>query len=197
MLIIKNLNSNFLFQSIIFLDMEGTPIQEISALEVDIKTKAIVDVFHYYGDYNKRDKFARQHVHGLNKFFLKCHSSGNEAKLIESFLLWLKPKNVRTIYANNPVKEAAVLKLPIVNFPLPIWVERQHKRYHRVAIFMKNTNYPICQIVSCSKSAHSSFINSVQHRNPEITLAKEKHGYHCSLYDVMELYLFYYDPCFA
>lgn len=168
-------------------------MQELSALAIDAKSKIIIDVFHVYGDYSAKDEFAREHIHGLNELFLACHSIGPESKLIESFVAWLKPKKIKAIYANDPDKESSVLNYPVLNFPLPIWVERQHKRYHRTAINLKNMSYPICQSVACPRSAHNSFVCPPKHRNFEKTSAQRKHGYHCSLYDVMELYLAFYE----
>ena len=47
--------------------MEGSPIQELAALEVNRNTNAIMDVFlgHAYTD--EPDNFSRRHIHGLNK----------------------------------------------------------------------------------------------------------------------------------
>ena len=65
-----------LFQSIIFVDMEGTPVQELSAIEVDTtqRKKRVLDVFHAYGNYSAGDHFARDHIHGLSEKFLLNHS---------------------------------------------------------------------------------------------------------------------------
>ena len=43
--------------------MEGTPIQEVAALEVNCNTNAIIDVFLAYPHTEKLDDFARDHSH--------------------------------------------------------------------------------------------------------------------------------------
>ena len=131
------------FQSIIFIDMEGTPVQELCAIEVDTSSNAIIDVFHEFANFSLSDQFAREHVHGLDKLFLWLISVGNESFLLELFMSWLKPKKYKAIYANNPAKEAKALGLSIQNFSLPNWVERQHKSFHRTAVNMKNNCQPI------------------------------------------------------
>lgn len=171
--------------------MEGTPVQELCAIQVDTNTNAIIDVFHEYGNFCAQDFYARQHVHGLDKLFLRWNSVGSESELLELFLSWLKLKSYKAIYANNPAKEANVLGLPILNFPLPNWVERQHKSFHRTAVSLKNHCKPIFMYVCCPLDAHCSFLYPADHVNPERRLAKVEHGYHCALYDAYELYLAY------
>ena len=179
------------FQSIIFIDMEGTPVQELCAIEVDTSSNAIIDVFHEFANYSLSDQFAREHVHGLNNIFLWWFSVGRESFLLKLFLSWLKPKKYKALYANNPAKEAAVLGLPIQNFPLPNWVERQHKSYHCTALNMKNNCEPVFGTMYCPQFAHCSYVCPPAQNNPQIRLAKAKHGYHCALYDTYELYLAY------
>lgn len=169
--------------------MEGTPIQELSALCVDVKTHVIEDVFHKHANFCAKDRFARERIHGLNKFFLNKHSVGTESKLVDLFLVWLKTKNVKAIYANNPTKEAAVLGLPVINFPLSNWEERQHGFLHKWVNKMKTKSHPICDDIFCPAEAHSSFVRPIEHKNPAISLAKLNHGFHCSLYDCIELFL--------
>ena len=171
--------------------MEGEPIQELSALAVDSKTLEVMDIFHHYGDYSASDKFARVHVHGLSKHFLSQHSVGSESKLINKFLIWLEAKNVKAIYANNPTKEVEVLGLPVINYPLSNWIDRQDNFLHQLTIRLKNNSHDFCHRC-CPAEAHSAYIQPYKHKNPAITEAKAKHGFHCSFYDVVELFLTFY-----
>ena len=176
--------------------MEGSPTQELSAIEIDAKSKIINDIFHEYGDYSPSDYFARKHVHGLSEDFLTKHSIGPESKLIQAFLTWVRPKRIKAIYANNPGKESTVLGIPIQNFSLHNWVDRQHQSYHQMSLKLKSNGYPIFQQFVCPKAAHNMYVCPPVHKNPEIAYVKQKHGYHCSLYDVMELYLAFYDSLY-
>ena len=172
-------------------------MQELSAIEVDTtqRKKRVLDVFHAYGNYSAGDHFARDHIHGLSENFLLNHSIGSESDLIEAFMTWLKPKTyVKALYANNPAKEASLLGLPIIDFPLPKWVDRQYEPFHLEALSLKNHSHCFASM-SCPKSAHSQFLYPIKHNNPETMLAKEKHGFHCSFYDVVELYCAFCYKC--
>ena len=49
-----------MYFTIIFVDAEGTPIQELSALEMRLHDRQIVDVFHTHADMKEeqdKDKF--------------------------------------------------------------------------------------------------------------------------------------------
>ena len=46
--------------------MEGSPIQELAALEIDRNTNEIVDVFHAYAYTEDEDKLTRKYIHGLD-----------------------------------------------------------------------------------------------------------------------------------
>ena len=169
------------------MDAEGSPVQELSGVAINARTKAFEGVFHEYADFCASDNFARRHIHGLNRLFLNKHSVGSETILFDRFRKWLNKFNIKAIYANDPQKEQAILNRPVLNFPLHIWVERRNKRYHRQAITCKNISFKINGRTFCPKEAHSDYVCTPHHRNPEIKAAKKEHGYHCSLYDTMEL----------
>ena len=70
--------------SIIFIDLEGTPIQEASALEMDFETREIVDAFHKHARCNNDDDvWARKNVHGLNLTFLNKYGLDSSSELIK------------------------------------------------------------------------------------------------------------------
>ena len=80
--------------SIIFIDSEGEPIQELSALEMNFKSKEIVDVFHGHAFTTELDSFSRRHVHGLNPVLLKKTGYENTYKLLKAFHSWRKINRV-------------------------------------------------------------------------------------------------------
>ena len=167
--------------------MEGTPIQEIAAIEVKKDNYEIVDVFHAYAFTEEEDEFARLHIHGLNKHFLKVFGYSSETALLNAFKLWLSKKVTREIYCNDAAKERKILQLNVMNFNLLPWAERYYSASHQVANRHKNYMIPILG-KSCCEVAHSSFICAPYSPNPFTRTAKARHGFHCALYDVMELY---------
>ena len=179
----------FFFQSIVFLDSEGTPTQELAAIEVDLNSKAIVDVFHDFAYTAEEDDFARSHIHGLNFDYIKKHESllCCEIALIHEFKKWMMDKPNTTIYCNGAAKERRILNNKIVDFKLLPWVERTFCMSHRIANRFKELSIPVLG-QHCNPLAHACFVSSMSHRNPLIAEAKARHGYHCALYDVIELY---------
>lgn len=167
--------------------MEGTPVQEIAAIEVDICTRDIVDIFHAYSVTEEADTFAREHIHGLNKIWFGNNTFPSEYSLLTTFKIWNACKANKTLYANGASKEAKALDLNVKEFSLLPWIERKDRLSHKSAIACKNFATPILGRF-CSPLAHSSFISAVTSKNALITAAKHQHGYHCALYDVLELY---------
>lgn len=49
---------HILFQSNVFLDMEGLPVEELEAIDVNSVTKEIMDVFHGFAYTEEADNFA-------------------------------------------------------------------------------------------------------------------------------------------
>ena len=60
------------------MDTEGSPIQELAAIEVNRRTYAIMDVFHGFALTDEPDAFARDHIHGLNKDYIKTQALPSE-----------------------------------------------------------------------------------------------------------------------
>jgi hypothetical protein len=186
-----NKESILFFQSFLLLDAEGTPLQELAAIEVDRKSNAIIDVFHDFADTasddDDDDNYARRHVHGLNREHLKKAGFPSEGCLISEFKLWLAPKGNIQIFANGVDRERKLLGLKILELKLSPWSERRHDTSHIMARRYKELSIPILK-ESCSQHAHSSFVSAIISSNYETNIAKARHGYHCALYDVLELY---------
>ena len=75
--------------------MEGSPAQEVAALEINRWTNEIVDVFHAFAFTEEDDSFARKHIHGLNKSYLKAKGFPNEASLLAILKIWLEQSLIR------------------------------------------------------------------------------------------------------
>ena len=176
--------------SIIFIDTEGSPTQELSALEMDYETREIVDVFHGYAFTTEDDYFARKHIHGLSPDFLKKAGYESPSQLIETFHSWLRGKRFIFLFGNNPGKEVKDLQLFISDIGLDQWKTRAYKAYHEVAYSFKKQNIPICS-KRCCVEAHSMYHSAIVRPFNLGDAAKERHGHHCSLYDCFEMYLFY------
>ena len=78
--------------SIIFIDMEGTSVQELSAIQMNAETQQIIDVYHAHACSSHLDSWARKHIHGLNPVFLSKNGFPNEDSLIANFKQWLSGK---------------------------------------------------------------------------------------------------------
>ncbi len=181
--------------SIIFVDTEGSPFQELSAIEMDNETRGILDTYHNFARVSDPsvDCYSRQRIHGLQPSFLTEYGFPSESLLIDDFKRWLGTKSICKIYANEAARESAALKpYDVHNLKLPNWIERVKESYHQVAHRFKDLNIPIHSNTSCFEKAHTFFIpfKSYQCRN-ETQIVKAEHGHHCSLYDAYELYLFY------
>ena len=175
---------------IIFLDMEGTPIQELSAIHMNALTKQIVDVYHAHANTYKDDSWSRLHIHGLNLFYLERYGFHNEEALIHNFKDWLRPKDVLNIYANDPKKESQLLNMRVTDLGLPPWAKRVYQPYHQMAVSFKQDFIPILD-KRCCLEVHSMYRRYPMKRLSATELAKRDHGFHCSLYDAYELYLCY------
>ena len=169
-------------------------MQELSALEMDGYSLEVIDVFHEHAfcEEIRQDWYARKHIHGLSPAYLKANGHASPSKLIQSFQNWLAKKNYKkTLYANNPTSECAMLELEINDIDLERWAVRADKLYHKKAHDFK-VNFSPIYAKRCSREAHSSFQSVIVKRpNNPSDLARHAHGFHCSLYDVYELYLFY------
>ena len=178
----------------IYVDSEGEPIQEFSALYVNNDTCDIVDVFHYHVKYPFNCDFdwkARRCVHGLDLKFLSQHGISDIEELKLSFSKWLETHPYHAIFAHEPRKEREFLNLPIQNVCLKPWAERSTELSHRLAIFFKRNYFPV---LNTTCIAHTSFVSWEPKRRYAWTLtdcAKMKFSHHCSLYDCVECYLFH------
>ena len=169
------------------LDTEGTPTQELAAIEVNRVTHAIVDVFHGYAYTEPEDKFAQQHIHGLNTAYLKEFGFSSEASLMKTFKMWIANKPHSIIFSNGADRERHELALDIREFKLLPWAQRKDCASHQLAIRYKELSIPILG-QRCVQRAHSCFQSPLSALNASAAIAKSRHGYHCALYDVMELY---------
>ena len=176
--------------SIIFVDSEGSPFQELSALEMDFSTREIVDVFHGHAHTTESDWFARKHIHGLNTAYLSLKGYENSKCLIDAFKDWLRPKKHCVCYGNDPKKEVEELNLYVVDIGLDQWIYRINKPYQQVAFYYKKHNIPILSKRCCAE-AHSSYQKGYVRPFNRSDAAKERYGYHCSLYDCLAMYLCY------
>ena len=140
--------------AIIFLDMEGTPTQEISAIHMNALTRQIVDVYHGHAHSCHDDSWARLHIHGLNTRFLERHGFPDEGALVRNFKDWLRPKDVLSMYANDAKKESNLLDMVIDDLKLPPWSERVYQAYHQMAITYKQDFIPILD-KRCCPEAHA------------------------------------------
>ena len=184
---------NLLQLCIVFLDSEGEPTQELSAIAMSVADHHILDIYHGYAQPNCPDDWARYHVHGLDVTFLKSHGFANEAALVENFKKWLRGRDIICMYANNPDKERKILDIQsICDISYPNWVDRLPLLSHQTALQFKRLSIPITGIncfVSCPQTAHKAFKFFPTPRLTPTALAKKDFGYHCALYDTYALYL--------
>ena len=104
----------FAFQSLILIDGEGTPLQELAALEVDKTTHEILNVFHGFARVaTDSDNYARKHVHGLCRHCLNVRGCDTEAGLVAAFKSWLTLRPYGALYANGADREAILLDMPV------------------------------------------------------------------------------------
>lgn len=181
---------------LIFIDSEGEPVQEFTALYVDEQSGKIVDVFHQHVRYplpRDKDYFARRHIHGLCRNYLQHHGLRDESDLRLSFKAWLKTHPFSKLVANAPQREISLLSMQICDIHLKPWKERINCDSHKVALFMKNNQIPICNTICY---AHKCFIGwrpKKCNALSESDTAKSHFGFHCSLYDTFECSLFYFN----
>ena len=180
----------------VFMDTEGTPTQELSALLVNDQWE-IVSVYHAYAACKPMDDiFCRRHLHGLDLRVLFTLGFPNEHVLIVDFLRWLSLYPVDMILANDPTKERQLFPhLHVEDVGLPLWVLRVGLPAYRVALEAKHKQLPILGAM-CGAWAHSAFITPVYSKRPipsDTDIIKYNHGFHCSLYDSLMIYLYIKD----
>lgn len=180
---------------LVFLDCEGEPTQELTALLVDESSKKIVDVFHRFVRYPfdiDFDSFSRDHVHGLDLKFLSIHGLKSEHDLIKEFHKWLSNHvGIDVFYAHSPFKEKQLLSLDIRDVCLKMWSERDFLQSHSVALAWKMNALPVNN-VTCT-DAHASFKRFRPKNVQKLSkgdIVKMKFSHHCSLYDCVECFLY-------
>ena len=156
------------------------------------KQKSIVAVYHKYAACPPfADAWSRLHIHGLSYSYLLKHGLKDEETLLLDFKCWLQQFQVMIMYANNPNREMSKLELPIVDIGLPVWTERFKHSYHQIPQMYKLSSKPFSHIV-CNDHVHSEYVyQNMEDCVTHTERVKAAHGFHCSLADVHELYLYY------
>ena len=143
------------------------------------------------------DEWSRLHVHGLNPMYLMEHGFEDEAALTADFKQWIQHFNVTSMYANGPPHEFEHLNMTVYDMGLPKWVDRYYCDYHQIPQRYKLSGIPFHGIL-CDSHVHREYVHQFSRRCRTPTdKVKALHGYHCSLADAHELYLFYMKSCFA
>ena len=178
---------------IIFIDSEGSPIQELSAIAMNVVTRRIVDVYHNYAYCpNEQDWWARRHIHGLNPIYLMYIGFESEPALVEDFRCWLRRFNILKLIGNDAHIEAEKLNLTIFSIGLPEWSIHVKYNYHKIPNVFKNHNISFDSKARCHSEYHSHYLQqTINFKWSPNQLARVEHGYHCSLDDVYELYYYY------
>ena len=159
---------------------------------MDNNTHEIVSVYHEHVDCDSEvDEWSRKYLHGLNRNYLRTHGFEEVHELVLHFQRWIKSFDVVCMYANAPDKERQLLPgRTIHDLLLPPWQERMRKPYHVVANRYKELRIPIVN-VRCGGYIHSQYEGIRCHVQNKTQMMKLLHGFHCSLYDCYELYLYY------
>ena len=168
-------------------------MQEVSAIAMDNESYQILSVYHRHANCDFAvDKWSRRHIHGLNRSYLRTHGFENEGELILDFERWLRSLNVVQMFANDPAKERKLFpSYTIQNVLLPNWQERISQPYHIVAHRFKELAIPILN-KQCEGYVHCEYVGGRCYVLANKTQAtKLLHGYHCSLYDCYEMYLYH------
>lgn len=176
--------------------MEGTPVQELSALAMSTTDCVVINGYHNYAYCSiNEDKWSRNHVHGLDPHMLQEYGFSNEQDLIKNFLVWYHsfPNIVKT-FSNDPSKEAKLLHIEIEDIRLPVWSERIKHRYHKLPNSFKEDSDCIFMELDlcCDREMHRLYSKPLNVKfNTLCQRARWNAGYHCSLADVCEMFLFY------
>ena len=99
-----------LLLAIIFIDIDGSPVQELSAIHMNAHTKQIVDVYRAHAFSHQNDLWARLHIHELELNFLKTHRFRDEETLIQDFRRWLVHRDIVRLHGNDPSKRVECFK---------------------------------------------------------------------------------------
>lgn len=170
--------------------MEGRPVQEIAAIEVNRHSLAIMDVFHGFAHTEEDDSVGRNHIHGLNVNYLKLFGQTCKENLLFAFSSWIYRKSFTCVFMNEPKYESQLFGFYVYEFRLAPWTVRKNQPSHQLAKRYKEQSIPICS-KTCPKIAHSSFVTPAPTRNVTEFNVKADYGYSCALYSAMELYFEY------
>ena len=184
-------------KSYIFIDCEGDPVQELTAIEVSVSNFEILDVFHAHASapFRTNDNWSRRNIHGLSIDFINIHGFPSEHELQAAFHVWFSKRNSVLNFANNPAKESKFLNIKLTDVKLPVWVERRNCPAHQIALTFKKHETPIGN-AACFSSIHSSYSpTKFNDTMDERTRAQKEWGFHCSLYDAYEIYWYFSHTC--
>ena len=184
--------------------MEGEPVQELAAIEMNIEDCEVVDVFHAFANIPRPevDAYCRMNIHGLSRLVLAEKGYPDEASLLAAFKTWLSSKrhfNDFKFYCNDAVKEKKVLsqhgfEWPAVwNLGLVPWAERDAKPSHQIGIKLKRMSLSFGGR-KCPSINHSEYYDQrdcISVNDSATVRAKAHFGHHCALYDAVELYYEY------
>ena len=144
----------------------------------------------FYGFANceeEGDYFWIIHVHGLSTSYLKRHGSVNELTLLQASEDCLKKKPFIRIDANAEYKESKALCHNIYDANLSCFADHQFETPQITALRYKESMLEVNH-ACCSKIAHSFCQGAPTSDSLETFRAKERHPFHCALYDEYELY---------
>ena len=169
---------------------EGNPIQELSAVAVLEKT--ILSTYHKYAYCTPTcDLWSRYHVHGLDPSYLLMVGFSDEQTLVKDFKRWLQQFSCVKLYAKDPNRAQMFLSMSVNDIALPSWTERHKRYYHHAALRAKLSEHPFCHLV-CKRKNHKYFhVKSISGCTTHLEKVKVAYCYHCSWYDVYEMYLFH------
>ena len=169
-------------------------MQELSAIAMRESDQTVVSVYHRFAYCPPhKDEWSRRHVHGLDPSILIHIGFVNETYLISDFKRWLSGFHIVKILGNDSEREAATLQLHIDNLYLPCWVDRVRQDYHMHCDQKKFRDEMIFDMAICFGERHHLYRppSHCNTRNKATYIAKLSSRWHCSLYDVYELYLYY------
>ena len=186
--------SPFLDMKRIFIDSEGEPCQEFTALYADMESKSVIDIFHchvaYPTDSYDCDWWARRYIHGLKTTYLRKNGVKNVEELVENFTVWLSTRPHDGIYAHAPRKEIDLLRMPVSHVALLPWKERRNDPSHELAVDMKLTKKDVCGVHCNAHNVNTRWRPKNAHSLTMSDIAKINFSFHCSLYDAAEIFFF-------
>ena len=180
----------------IHVDFEGDPVAEAAAIAVDAQCE-IVEVYHDFAASPQRNpRFPRWHVHGLSQDFLRTYGFPRSEELLWHLKSWLDQWPTARLVANGPSLESAALGRRVDDAGLPPWLVRQHCQCHVEAVHAKTMGLEVGGISCPGPVAHSEYRGWPRRKTPT-DVVKQRHNYHCALYDCYELYLFQKIDCWG